>query len=261
VDDKVVKAITKYCVKLLSTRKYPAITILGGEPTLLRGINDIIKELLQVPDISIIFYSNFTAPILVYQQLQELGVELELSYHRHECLKRGHNFIEKLKYLDPNLTDIHIMYEDEHAIEDTLKIRETIPKSEIAFIRPCYKWTKVYTKKEIDLAMEVINVAHPEVKSLILEYEDDTIEQATFSSIIGRGMNKFPHWLCQARAMNLFIDPFGNVYDCQEYWGDNKSPRFNILHNPFYTFISPIICQASQCSCEIFLPKKRVFHG
>lgn len=267
IDKKVIEATVAFCKKILSTKEHPSFTLFGGEPTIIPKdtFDYIVDEILKIPNIEFILYTNLTASSEFYKELQDKGVELEVSYHKEEAAKHKHDFFKKFEQLNTELTDTHIMYEEDSSIDDVLRAREIAPKTDPAFIRPAGTWDKIYTKEQMDVANKMLENSHTDVKSLLYIYKDEAgktrEELHSYSSAVGHDLNRFHRWVCQARAMNLFIDPLGNVYNCQVYWGARCAPMFNIMKDKIPSTFQPTICKLETCECELFLPKKKVFNG
>lgn len=251
--------------------------ILGGEPTLFKGLETVIKELKSNFDVYVTIISNGSRKLQWWQENGHLFDNAVLSYHAPQADLDHHIAVaDTLHALGKKVTVLGLM--DPTIWDRCVADIEHMKK------HSKYKWF-IQAKELVDYGQpepitytpeqkKYLNNEHKQypsvfwfLKNIRLIFDgsvrlfeskarltDGSIVGATAQTYINKGWNNFKDWSCDIGSNMLFISSTGDVTGSCGQRIYNLNYSYNILKqdfvNTFNPNLIPTICALDKCSCQ-----------
>lgn len=245
------------------TEKTINLELIGGEPTMHKGLYDFCKNTIQ-DGISINIYTNFSQSVEFYQELLDIGCQLSITYHHFN----NKNFLNKIDNLgnddQKNQFDIAIMYEPGYSMQSLnvfnylyqkRKYRKNILMS-LVLSDTSNKIPVKYTQDEMSKFNKYVELTRNNLDEIYVKYNDNSVKKMSYNDLQLDYDYSCKNWKCNAGIEYLDIDVNGNVYSCIS----NNKKIYNIYDSfKFKLPEKPIICRCMYCQCRWNITKERIF--
>jgi len=236
--------------------------IVGGEPTLWKGLEELCQYLKQRHDIIIEISSNGTRKLNWWKDNAKNFDHIEISVHREfanldhlievcNLLYESGVFVNADVLMDPNAF--------EECIANVEKLKTSKHSWPIIAKIVHFDGTHRYNDLQLDYFKETIKRYPPsdwfirtnkKAVRLIKIYDDNSvIEVKNDNFLIANNLNKFKGWTCNLGVDFIKIFPDGRITgNCQQkIFGNLYEHQFV---NTFEPIINSIICSKELCVCS-----------
>ncbi len=240
------------------------IRIYGGEPTLHDGLLEFCQQLNCIQNISVIeIFTNFSAKYELYKNLIKLDkIHFFISYHINDIMT-SNDFTKKLMLLIKNnninnrlICNIMLESYSKNAYRLTYDLYKCLYKLlahyaeikidlELVPILSTENYYSKYSYQEYKLMTHIINFNNTKEKITCI---DDNNNVHIMHALVGYDSCNFRSWQCSAGKNSLFIDMYGNVFPCCQYFKKKTNMIFNILTMQFSDFNMKNISHTTVCA-------------
>lgn len=236
--------------------------IVGGEPTLWKGLEELCQYLKSKHDVIIEISTNGTRKINWWKKNAKNFDHVEVSVHREFAN------VEHLIEVCDTLYDEGVFVNadaliDPKAYDECLDIVEKLKTSK-------HDWPIIakvvhfdgrhrYTEQQLEYFTETIkryptlewfeSTTRKALREIKIYKDNDIIVVDNDNYLITHGLNKFKGWSCNLGVDFIKIFPDGRITgNCQEkLFGNLYAPNFTEAYTPT---IQPLICGREMCVCS-----------
>jgi len=236
--------------------------IVGGEPTLWKGLEELCQYLKDNHDIIIEISTNGTRKIDWWKKNAKNFDHVEVSVHREFAN------VDHLIDVCDTLYDEGVFVNadaliDPQAYDECLGIVEKLKTSK-------YDWpiiakivhfdgTHRYTEDQLEYFTETIkryptlewfeSTTRKPLREVTIYNDEEVIKVNNDNYLITNGLNKFKGWKCNLGVDFIKVFPDGRITgNCQQkLFGNLYAPNFTESYNPV---IKPLICNRELCVCS-----------
>ncbi|MCF4172389.1 radical SAM protein [Vibrio sp. McD22-P3] len=242
----------------------------GGEVTLLRYFNDLVKYIHQ-NDGLVCIVSNGSKSLKWWEQYAHLLSGVSLSYHINDIKSESH-FIEVSKVLEASQTTrfhVNIMMIPER-FDDCLAVANKL-KQEVRCsiaLQPLFEGfghggiTKKYpyTPEQEQIMNDFrgrpeLKTLPPSMAELEVKYTDGTTKNLSTFDLIANDQTNFVGWDCYAGIDSLVVTFSGDIY---RSWCMQDGPIGSIYDEDIELPILPTTCRTKICQCGVDLSAKKI---
>lgn len=252
-------------INLVGSKKRITVSIYGGEPTIVPGFLDLMREIKHQAQIFIL--TNLTAPNDFLRELNSINVKIKIAATFHYDFGASiEKYIEKLGIIcerPDNIIEARIMIHEGNKKETKpifYRVNDLMIKYKNMIAIP-----KLVFHDNFELTDDLVSWSAQFNNGQLYELKDDKGNSVALSTneIQYRKLNFFKYFRCYCGPQSLVIDSEGTVFYCDTYRGLNHRPILNILDGGYEEkiddlIIKPMICDINYCPCEFFITKERV---
>lgn len=256
-------------LKEMKEKEEVRIYVHGGEPTIVPGFINIVKEMLKYKNVKdIIVQTNTSLPISYFNKFVEIydnRLNFSCSYQHHMNTDFD-KYYEKIQLLLKHnllyLVNVSLESSNSKDIQKKIKIFNSNEKLYGKIIYNFIEWDNNNFEKYDDVK-DIIEKSFFEDKEYAVEifFNDGSSEKfINYNELRLAGYNRFKNYTCTAGNKNLVFQPNGDVFYCLSHEAAGN-PCSNIFTNNKINEIinrNVILCRFSKCDCELWLEKKKL---
>lgn len=225
------------------------VTLFGGEPTLHKDLEYIIKSLSSKNKVRV--FTNLSANSSLYKNLySKYNVQYSISYHPDQI--NSDKFISKLSKIDKeSIGFINVMKIDKYEI-DILKVLEYLRENRITYrICPIHG---IGNKSEFLQSIIYNNKYHTNFYDTEIVYDTGERKSYTEQELRFYNLTSFKGYICYKGYSSFFINHDGKIYKCLQ---DMKKDSIYSIKSPYSEIFSiEKSCPYDTCMCESYIPKE-----
>lgn len=266
-----VNGIVEFINNLSNIKSAVFLKLFGGEPTTHPNILDIIKNINSKVNVelqtNLILDSLLLNEIIKIKNINAFNISLHYGLVDRNIFFKNLNLLlkhsSKYKY---NIL-LNLMYEKDYhkLIDKDYQIYNQLSKAfynfNVGISLVYHNINGEYDEATVDWVNNTYKKFKQSDRHINIIYNDDTMEQSSFYYIKGMGYNKCKGMKCSCLKNNIYIDSNGDIYPCQTYFRYLNKKYGNILFDKdiLNKLINEeyVICEASECDCELDIPKWR----
>lgn len=270
-DLEYVSNIIKFINNLSDIKSTLFLKLFGGEPTIHPNILDIVKSISN--KINIELQTNLILDIELLKKIIKIKNIDIFNVSLHYGLTNRDIFFKNLNTLLEYSTNynytvlLNLMYEKDYndLINKDYQLYDKISKAfynfNVGISLVYHNIINEYDENIVNWANKTYKKFKQNGRSISIIFEDGTAEQSSFYRLKGMGYNKCRGMKCSCLKNNIYIDSNGDIYPCQTYFRYLNKKYGNILFDKdiLNKLINEeyVICEASECDCELDIPKWR----
>jgi MoaA/NifB/PqqE/SkfB family radical SAM enzyme len=237
--------------------------IVGGEPTLWNGLEELCSYLKDRYDIIIEMSTNGTRKIDWWKRNAKNFDHVEVSVHREfaninhlinvcDTLYESGVFVNADVLMDPSAFD--------ECVSNAEQLKNSLHEWPIIAKVVHFNGTHKYSDNELEYFKDVVkrypstewfNLRNKKaLRNIKIYHNDDSVQEVKNDNyLIMHGLNKFKGWTCNLGVDFIKIFSDGRITgNCQQkVFGNLYEPNFDKIFNPI---ITPIICSRDTCVCS-----------